>query len=205
MSKVARKGRIMYCLRWVKVSGLAFLLLWAGLVAPLPVAASADRATDLPRFTEEREAAALFFVRKHVPEMLPLLDQLKKTDTSKYEREISYVFHVTELLADLRDNPARHDLELQIWIAQNKAQVLVARLVTLTSPQREKSLAQLKSLAERLVQLDVQVLELKERQLQQQLNEVRSDLSQLRQHQDQQVQERLQQLLRSFQQARRKE
>lgn len=194
----------MYCRRWIRISGLA-LLLWASLAQLASAWATADRSADLPRFTEAREAAALFFVRKHVPEMLPLLDQLKKTDSSKYEREISYVFHVTELLADLRDNPARHDLELQIWIAQNKAQVLVARLVTLASPQREKSLMQLKGLAERLVQLDVQVLELKERQLKQQLSEVRADLSQLRQQQDQQIQARLQQLLRSFQQARHKE
>ena len=36
-------------------------------------------ADPLPRFTEEREAAALHFVRKHCPELVPLLDEFKKT------------------------------------------------------------------------------------------------------------------------------
>src|SRR2546429_247786 len=41
----------------------------------------------LPRFTEEREAAALHFVKKHLPELLPLLTDLKKTNLSRYHQE----------------------------------------------------------------------------------------------------------------------
>ena len=50
-------------------------------VAALAVAVlfpCAARAEPLPRFTEEREAAALHFVRKHCPDLIPLLDDLKK-------------------------------------------------------------------------------------------------------------------------------
>src|SRR5262249_61590825 len=76
-----------------------------------PAAAPADT---LPRFTEEREAAALFFLKKHVPEVLPFLEQLKKSNQQDYQREIRQLFHVTELLADLQDDPRRHELELNI-------------------------------------------------------------------------------------------
>src|SRR5262249_36313916 len=48
--------------------------------------AEADPAAGLPRFTEEREAAALFFVKKQLPELLPLLEELKKTNAPHYER-----------------------------------------------------------------------------------------------------------------------
>ena len=41
-----------------------------------PAARAADA---LPKFTEEREAAALHFVRKHCADLIPLLDELKKT------------------------------------------------------------------------------------------------------------------------------
>ncbi|HEY1861909.1 MAG TPA: hypothetical protein VGG61_16225, partial [Gemmataceae bacterium] len=34
----------------------------------------------LPRFTEEREAAALCFVKKQLPDLVPLLEQLKKNN-----------------------------------------------------------------------------------------------------------------------------
>ena len=40
-----------------------------------------------PRFTEEREAAALFFVRKHCPELLPLLEELRRSNRPAYERQ----------------------------------------------------------------------------------------------------------------------
>src|SRR4051812_45342456 len=95
------------------------------LVALCPPTAAAD---PLPKFTEEREAAALHFVRKHCPELVPLLDELKKTNRTAYELQVRETFQVTELLADLQDDPKRYDLELKVWKAENKALVLVAKL-----------------------------------------------------------------------------
>ena len=46
----------------------------AALVVPV---ASADPP---PRFTEEREAAAIHFVKKQCPELMPLLEELKKAN-----------------------------------------------------------------------------------------------------------------------------
>src|SRR5438093_4443106 len=82
-----------------------FLGWWLGSGPPI----GATPSEGLPRFTEEREAAALFFVKKHLPELLPLLQQLKKNSVSSYKKEIQSIYQVTELLADLRDDTPRYE------------------------------------------------------------------------------------------------
>ena len=116
-------------------------------------------ADSLPRFTEEREAAAQFFVRKHCPEIVPLLDELKKSNRPAYELQIRETFQVTELLADLQEDSKRYDLELKIWKAENKAMVLVAKLATPKYEDRKAIEEQLKVLAKELVDLEVLALE----------------------------------------------
>ena len=133
------------------MTALARTVLVAAIIALCP-AASAE---PLPRFTEEREAAALHFVRKHCPELVPLLDDLKKASRAAYELQIRETFQVTELLADLQDDQKRYDLELKIWKAENKAFVLVAKLATTKEDDRKKVEDQLQMLAKELVDLEV--------------------------------------------------
>jgi len=149
----------------------------------------------LPRFTEEREAAARFFVKKHVPELLPLLDELKKNNATKYQQEIREIFQVTEMLADLQDDEKRHDLELKIWKSENKAHVLIARLSAPDEEERKKALAQLRDLARELVELDIQVLELKADQLDKELGEVKDELARAREQIEQNAKTRYENLL----------
>ncbi|MCS6850245.1 MAG: hypothetical protein NZ700_03630 [Gemmataceae bacterium] len=170
--------------RWVMATGL---LLVGGLWA-------ADDAA-LPRFTEEREAAALFFVRKHLPELLPLLDELKKNNVANYQRQIREIFHVTELLADLRDEPRRYELELRIWQTENRAHVLVARLATPNDEVRQRLEAMLQTLARELVELEMQVLEFRAEQLDKELGEVKEELARLRENPDKEARERYESLL----------
>ncbi len=149
----------------------------------------------LPRFTEEREAAARFFVKKHVPELLPLLDELKKKNAAKYQQEIREIFQVTEMLADLQDDEKRHDLELKIWKSENRAYVLIARLSTPDEEERKKVRGQLRDLARELVELDIQVLELKAEQLDKELGEVKDELTRAREQVEQNVKTRYEGLL----------
>jgi len=155
------------------------LVLTLLLSAPAPAAESS-----LPRFTEEREAAALFFVKKHVPEVLPLLEELKKSNLPQYQHEIREVFQVTELLADLQDEPRRHDLELRIWKAETKASAFVAKLSTPNEEERKKIEAALQELARELVDLDILVLEAKADQLDKELGEVKDELAKAREQID---------------------
>ena len=129
------------------------------LVVLLLFSAAASGADTLPRFTEEREAAALFFVRKQCPELVPLLEELKKGNRPAYEQQIRETFQVTELLADLQEDSKRYELELKIWKAENKAMVLVAKLATPKDEDRKTIEEQLKVLAKELVDLEVLALE----------------------------------------------
>jgi hypothetical protein len=170
------------------------LLAWLILVGRAAVAVGSPAAS-LPRFTEEREAAARFFIKKHVPEILPLLDELKKNNPASYQQEIREVFQVTEMLADLQDDPRRHDLELRIWTAESKAHALIAKLATPNEDERKKVEASLHELARELVELDIQVLELKADRLDKELAEVNHELSRARDQMDRDVKTRYKGLL----------
>src|SRR5262245_24848710 len=115
-----------------------------GLSAPA-AAAAGDR--PLPRFTEEREAAALHLAKEHCPELMPLLEELRNNHRAQYEQEVREIFEVTETLTELMDNPRRYDLELKIWKTENKAYVMVGKLATPKEDDRKKIEAQLLDLA----------------------------------------------------------
>lgn len=157
----------------------------------------------LPRFTEAREAAALFFVKKHVPEVLPLLEQLKKTNERQYKQEIREVFQVTEWLADLEDEPQRQQLELKIWQAETKAHALVAKLATPNEEERKRAEATLQELARELVELDLQVQAIKVDQLEKELGDARDELGRAREQMDKQTKTRYEGLLEQVKKRRK--
>jgi hypothetical protein len=182
---------------WIIAAGFlaGLALTWVVRAGVLSGAFTDAKRDELPRFTEEREAAALHFVRKNAPELMPLLDQLRKSNVAQYEREVREIFQVTEWLADLKDDQRRHDLELKIWIGENKANAVIARLSTPSEEERKKYQQQLQDLAKELVELDAQVLELKAEQLDKELGAIRSDLSLIRDNPEKKVKERYEALL----------
>jgi plasmid stabilization system protein ParE len=156
---------------------LCGVLVFAGLSAYVTPGSTASH---LPRFTEEREAAALFFLKKHVPEVLPLLDELKRSNPAQYQQEVREIFQATEMLADLRDDPPRHDLELKYWKTETKAHALAAKLSTSKEEERAKVEIGLREMARELVDLDIQFLELRADQLDKELGEVKDELARTR-------------------------
>jgi hypothetical protein len=165
----------------------------AGLVLALALPARA--ADPLPRFTEEREAAALHFVRKHCPDFVPLLDDLKKANRGAYELQVRQTFQVTELLADLQDDPKRHELELKIWVAENKALVAVAKFVAGKDEERKAAEEQLHALAKELVALEVQTLEHRVEVLGAELTSAKDELAKFRENLDRATKDRFEALL----------
>jgi hypothetical protein len=150
---------------------------------------------DPPRFTEEREAAALHFVKKQCPELLPLLDELKKSNRAAYEEQIRETFQVTELLAELQDDEKRYALELKVWKAQNKALVLVARLAATKEEDRDAIEAQLQTLARELVELELLSLERRIELLQDELAASKEELGKFRDNLERAVKDRFESLL----------
>lgn len=173
----------------VVLLGIAWMAGWA------QAAKAAGPADTLPRYTEEREAAALHFVRKHCPELVPLLEELKKNNRPAYELQIRETFQVSELLADLQHDPKRYELELQIWKAENKALILVARLSTLKEDDRKSLEQQLLSLARELTELEVQTLEHRLALLQAELNATKDELTRYRDNYDRLVRDRFEGLI----------
>jgi len=148
----------------------------------------------LPRFTEEREAAAILFVKKNLPDLLPMLEQLKKANESQYKREIRQIFQASEWLADLKEVKGRYELELRIWKAENKAHTLAAKLSTCAKTERESLERGLQELAKELVDLDIQVLEFKADQLYRELSEVRDELGKAKVNAEKNAKERYDQM-----------
>lgn len=157
----------------------------------------------LPRFTEEREAAALHFVKKHLPELSTLLDQLKKDVPAEYQKEITEIFQVSEILSEMRDEPRRHDLELKIWITESKADILAAKLSTPSEEDRKKVQAQLQELAKQLLSFDIESLEIRAEQLERELGETRDELSKVRDNKDKHIKERYDALLERAQRGKK--
>lgn len=156
---------------------------------------SAAPADPPPRFTEEREAAALHFVKKQCPELLPLLEELKKANRGAYEAQIRETFQVTELLAELEDDEKRYALELKVWKAENKALVLVARLATPKDEDRKEIEDQLQVLARELVELELQSLEQRIELLQSELVASKDELGKFRDNLERTVKDRYESLL----------
>jgi hypothetical protein len=175
--------------RWI---GWTSLLLAAGVSAVVvadpqqgdkpapepPANGTAVNGNSLPRFTEEREAAAVQFARKHVPELQPLLDKLKSADVKKYREEICEIFQTAEFLGELRDqDPKRHDLELDIWKTQTRSLILVAKVGQAADEEKPKLLEELQDAAKKLVDLDMQVLRLRVGELEKELTDAREQLA----------------------------
>ena len=150
---------------------------------------------DPPRFTEERAAAALAFVHKHLPELGPVLELLRKDRPERYQREIREIFQETEVLAELRDDPKRHDLELTYWKTENRAFLLAARLARSSPEDRPKLQEQLAGLARNLVDLDLQGLQLKAARLESDLARTKETIAKARETVDQQAKTRLEMLM----------
>lgn len=177
------------------LGGLLLTLLWC---CPSAATAGDTKAPVLPRFTEEREAAALHFAKKHIKELLPALEQLKKSQPAQYEREVREIFQVTEWLADLLEDRTRHDLELSIWVTENRALLLIARLPGLSAEERKRSEAQIQELCKELVDLDIQILTNKVTSLKAEAAETEEELNRLTQNKEKQSAERHAELLKKL-------
>jgi hypothetical protein len=155
-----------------------------------------------PSFTEEREAAALHFVRKQAADLLPLLEKLKVSDVKKYQQEIGEIFQLTELLSDLRDeDEKRYNLELEVWKTETQALILVAKLTQTGEAEQPKYKEELQGLTKKLVDLDSQVLKHHIEELERGLSQARGELARIEEKRETLGKERYEKL---FDQAKRR-
>ncbi len=144
-------------------------------------------------FTEEREAAAMTFVRMNHPELATLLDQLKVNDLAEYQRAIRELFHSSEKLAQIQErNPKRYPMELEAWKLNSRIRLLVARLTMSPDPKIEDELRQ--SLVQQLGLRKAALNDERER-LEGRVAELKEQLKKLDQEQTNSVEQRMAKLL----------
>lgn len=158
---------------------LGCLAWFGGAIADPDGEVSSRKKDKLPAYSEEREAAALCFARKQLPDLIPILERLKTSDNAKYRLQIREMFQVTEWLSDLEEEDfKRHDLELDLWKTETKALLVVAKLAQQPQEEQAKLQEELQEYTKKLVDLDMQSLRLRLEELEKELAETRDELAQ---------------------------
>jgi hypothetical protein len=80
--------------------------------------------------TPERQAAVMTFVQRNHPELADLLAHLKVRQPEEYETAVRELFRTTERLAQIQErDPLQYELEVHLWTAQSRVQLLTAKLM----------------------------------------------------------------------------
>lgn len=135
------------------------------------------RKRTLPAFSEEREAAARFLARKHLPELDMILERLKRADPKAYQEEIREIFQVSEWLSELKSvDERRHQLELDLWKKEMQANLLVAKLARIPANDREGLRVEVQDLVKEMIDLEIAVLRYRVEELEKELSDAREEL-----------------------------
>lgn len=79
--------------------------------------------------TAEQEAAAMALVQEHHNDLFEVLIYLKEGLPQEYDRAIRDLSRASDRLAQFeKRDPQRHQIELRLWQAQSRRQLLTARL-----------------------------------------------------------------------------
>ena len=91
--------------------------------------------------TPERQAAVMTFVQRNHAELADLLAHLKVRQPEEYETAVRELFRTTERLAQIQErDSAQYELELALWTAQSRVQLLTARLMMGTTDELQAAL-----------------------------------------------------------------
>jgi hypothetical protein len=96
-------------------------------------AAEKNAANKVPTIPEAIDAATekevLAFVREHHPELVKLLSHLSESRPREYQKALRDLSRVRDRLTQIkRNNNERYELELAVWKAESRIQLLAARL-----------------------------------------------------------------------------
>jgi hypothetical protein len=91
--------------------------------------------------TPERQAAVMTFVQRNHAELADLLAHLKARQPAEYEGAVRELFRTTERLAQIQErDPLQYELEVALWTAQSRVQLLTAKLMMGTTDELQSSL-----------------------------------------------------------------
>jgi hypothetical protein len=157
-----------------------------------PAAAVVD---PMQEVTPEREAAAETFARLHHPELAELLTRLKAAAPKEYREAVRDLFRESERLAKLKArDPARYEIELDLWKVESRIHLATARLTMNESgPVR----AELEELVAARLALRARLLQYDRVKVVARLEKLDADLKSLSQRHDELVAQEVERLLKS--------
>lgn len=143
----------------------------------------------------ESETAVLEFVREHHAELAGLLENLKDSRPKEYQKAVRDLTRVRERLAQYKkNNQPRYDLELAMWKAESRTQLLAARLqMNDSSELREQLQASLNDQYDR----KLAILKFERDMHQERLNKANEQLQKTDAERSQMIERQMQVLLKS--------
>ena len=133
----------------------------------------------LPSFTSERETAALAFVKEQHPQLIEVLERLKKIKPEEYQWAIREISGDTEQLSIVKNRDANeYAIQLEAWRLRSKVGLAAADLNAKRTEEKEQTLRNLlrlqlvnqlkqqelerERIATRLAAIDKRIAELRE-------------------------------------------
>ncbi len=134
-----------------------------------------SRKTSPSSKNKKDEEQALAFVQQHLPELARLIRRLKQIDPKQYRRALAELNRQRRRLENWhRRNPKRYRLELAAWKAQQKAQLLAARLAM--DPGNRQLQRQLREAIQQQVRARQQWLQMEKAQVEKRLQRIEKNL-----------------------------
>src|SRR5262249_49335957 len=129
--------------------------------------------------TPEAEAAALAFVRENHPELAELLQQLKPMKPAEYEQAVRELAKVSRNLATIKaGNPQRYELNLNVWKARSRVELLTAKLASALGPSPELE-SQLRRAVEDQLDMEIRQQRFERDQVEERLKKLKENLDRL--------------------------
>jgi hypothetical protein len=153
-----------------------------------------DKTKKSTKSMEEQESVVLEFLKQHHEELLRIVKKLKQKDAQQYNKAMRELYAVTERLSRLQQRDSeRYELELKVWQAKSRGELLAAQLQMKDSVATREQLAVVlkdrKELALKLMQLEYDRLSARRSKLEASILKLQS--------QDEKVEERIEQIVQA--------
>jgi hypothetical protein len=148
------------------------------------------------------ETAALEFVRENHPELAELLQQLKPMKPAEYEQAVRELAKVSRNLATIKaGNPQRYELNLNVWKARSRVELLTAKLASASGPSPELE-SELRRAVEDQLDIEIRQQRFERDQAEERLKKLKENLDRLESHRDSIIESRYRAFVNKGQRAR---
>lgn len=167
----------------------------ANKVAQAPAAKAAKGANPPPPLDKKAEADVLEFVREHHAELADLLKQLKDSRPREYQKAVRDLSRVRNRLFNMqKNNEKRFELELTVWKAETRVQLIAARL---HMGDRAELREELRTALNEQMDLRLQLLKYEREQVQDRLAKVEGQIKRFEQDRSEVIERQLQTLTKA--------